>query len=614
MSNSDDYWNAMDKRGFVNPDKISIDPHRVGISHGFGDLTEGLKANVFRGLTAVELGFFGTGKGQRSNPTGMTPESFTKSEREDIRQLAKINEIELSTHAAPDLGWTSGINRENTAFSPHLKENALHEIQRATEFAGDTTDGGAVVVHLSEFPRAIFEADEQFQAHPEEEKKAPVYLVDKQTGQIQGIPRDTVVRLPLKDKEGNYVRDDFGVVKFDNPITYEQLRQEEMKHAKAEGRTANPEKLFYDLHNARQIESAKGEVGRWSDAAEGHRKEYERLEEIKKQYEDLKKTSKNEKAIKEFLQKGMEEGGYAPRPAGFRGQEQYQEFQNKPEEYLKELIAQEKYRYEYNQSTAMSASKQLQEAQDNKERFEPIQDYGVRESADTIARAAMHAYDVEKKKDLERPLFISPENWTPETYGNHPQEYKKIIQESRKAMENMLLTREKASSKEEAQKIAREHIKGTFDIGHLNFWRKYFKGSDEDFDKWVEKESKDLMEEGITGNVHLSDNFGYHDEHLTPGEGNAPIERFIEHMEKAGYKGRYIGEPGGQHQHDIHKSWTGSLKTANSPIYKTADPMQQSWNYFEQSHFGNVPQSPYFLVGDVAPSKDWSLWSETPLE
>ena len=99
------YWHALDRVGLGRATgEVEVDPLKIGISHGFGDVGEGLKANILRGLKTVELGFFGTGKGLRSQPTGSTPESFGSTERQDMRELARINEVELSTHAAPDLG------------------------------------------------------------------------------------------------------------------------------------------------------------------------------------------------------------------------------------------------------------------------------------------------------------------------------------------------------------------------------------------------------------------------------------------------------------------------------------------------------------------------------
>ena len=52
MELDSDYWNALDKAK-----EMRIDPNKIGISHGIGDVGEGLKANVFRGAKIVELGF-----------------------------------------------------------------------------------------------------------------------------------------------------------------------------------------------------------------------------------------------------------------------------------------------------------------------------------------------------------------------------------------------------------------------------------------------------------------------------------------------------------------------------------------------------------------------------
>ena len=43
----------------------------------------------------------GGGKGSRSQPGGHTPESYGIRERQEMRELAKINEVEVSTHASP---------------------------------------------------------------------------------------------------------------------------------------------------------------------------------------------------------------------------------------------------------------------------------------------------------------------------------------------------------------------------------------------------------------------------------------------------------------------------------------------------------------------------------
>ena len=93
-----------------------------------------------------------------------------------------------------------------------------------------------------------------------------------------------------------------------------------------------------------------------------------------------------------------------------------------------------------------------------------VEDYAVQKSAINIARLGIKAWDTEKKKGLSKPLFISPENVFAEQYGAHPQELKKIIQESRLKMAEMLTSPQiegkanpyynKKVSKDEAKKIA----------------------------------------------------------------------------------------------------------------------------------------------------------------
>src|SRR3989344_4052351 len=129
----------------------------------------------------------------------------------------------------------------------------------------------------------------------------------------------------------------------------------------------------------------------------------------------------------------------------------------------------------------------------------------------------------------------------------------------------------------------------------------------------MSKQFSELSKNNIIGNVHIHDNFGYHDEHLSPGEGNVPIEEFVQKLEKSGYTGKYIAEVGGQKEGFHHTSWTGAMNVLNSPVYRV-DNQYARWSDIERSYFGSVPQSPGFLVGDMVPSKDWTLWSEVGLE
>lgn len=606
------YWNALDRTGLGTARDLEIDPLRIGISHGIGDVGEGLKANVFRGLKTVELGFFGTGKGFRSQPTGSNPESFGRQEREDIRQLAKINEVELSTHAAPDLGPLSGFTGE--AYNKQAKENSLQEIRRALSFAADTAQGGAVVVHIGsrngELPRALFEVDEQFKMYDEEEKRAPIQLINQKTGQLINLPRNFTIHNPVYNRETQ---------EWENkPTTFNELYKEEQENAKNEQRPVNTVDL-YKKYVTREQELIKGERDRFTLLTEEGRKQYEKFAAMYGEFTKLEEEGKNIDYARKLIRNDLQEKRILPTQKGAYEDEELKQYYDKPELFLKKNMEESEKSYKAHQEIARSRARELSQMDETISELKPAQEFVLKEVADSLAIAAMDAYVLEKKEKLERPLFISPENWSPESYGSHPREYGKIIETSRDVMTSRLM--KQGIEEKEAKKIAVDHIRGTFDVGHMNFWRKYFKASDpndpakadKEFRQWVDKEIEELAKNDIIGNVHLSDNFGYHDEHLAPGEGNTPIESFAEKLEKYGYKGKYIGEPGGQKEGFYHTAWTGALNTLQSPVYRVNGNYAR-WNDLEHSYFGSVPQSPGFLVGDIVPSKDWTLWSETPLE
>lgn len=636
-----DYWNANDR---IFDEKTSLDLRNVGISHGIGDVGEGLKTDIFLGASSVELGFFGTGKGSRSSPTGHTPESYSKDEREQMREMAKINEVELSTHAAPDLGWLSGFNRRD-GFDDAVAEQSMHEVKRAIDFAADVAEGGPVVFHLSEFPRPIAGIEEgmpeglkpkgYFEAYEGEAGKAITYLVDEKTGKIiQSVKEDEIIYRPkakpldsgekyfdtkgrpIKYKpligedgkpvcdpvSGNpiydYDLDEKGDIQVEG-IEYKKYKEEKLK----EGLTKR--EIPLEFHREQLEAQRQNQLGHadeyeiaYKDAIETRGKILETL----KAYEELWSKIPEDKKYK-FRETIGNRHGYAYLPP-----DQITD----PVNYLKEKLRETEKRLSYGREIAISSRQQAKEIGDRIKRAELIDDYAIKKSTNNIAEAAMYAYEIEKKRGLEKPLWLAPENWSPENYGSSPEELKHMVIKSREAMAQKLLAKKKASSQKEADRIAEEHIKATFDVGHMNFWKKYYKGDDEDFKKWYVNNVKELVKSGIIGHVHMHDNFGYHDEHLRSGEGNAPIKEFIEELEKEGFKGKIISEPGGQKQGQYHTAWTSAIGLSKSPIYKIGSSAR-SWTDIQGSYFGRTG-SPSYVVGEYAPSRDWTLWTEVPLE
>jgi hypothetical protein len=183
-------------------------------------------------------------------------------------------------------------------------------------------------------------------------------------------------------------------------------------------------------------------------------------------------------------------------------------------------------------------------------------------------------------------------------------------------------------SKEEAQKAASTHIKATLDTGHFNMWRKYWNNdphksiqeNDTDFKKWMLDKTEELAKANMIGNVHLTDNYGYQDDHLAPGEGTTPVKEITKILKKHGYKGALTVEPGADASTDLGDFW-GLMKTwrlFGSPVYGAHGPARMdvpkaSWSDIQYSYFGQA-KAPYYIFGPYSPSQDWTLFTQVPLE
>ena len=596
-----DYWHSFDKRA---AEHLQISPSYIGISTPpMKSQLEGLKSRIFQGATHVELGFFGAGKGSMAQGA-TTPEMYGKEEREALRQLAKINEVNLTTHTSPRIPSLSGLAQNQ--FRDEVAEQALNEVKRTVDFAADVAQGGPVVVHPGEYPRPVSTyKKEGFEHYPGEEEKAPIYLVDDRTGTIQTLPRNQEIPRPVTDEFGNKILDENGIPKFqmrtvkeiENELLQQGTSKEEVgKKIIEEFRKENEE--YYDA-----------ESRRWASHAQEARKE---LNFFDSSFKSIKEQEKiNPEAAKYSAITAIEHMRGAPRP----GTKEYKEFLDNPIKTLEKVKSEFERQISFNQEAASSYARRLQMIQQEAKHTQSIDEYAINKSADTLARAAIYAYDQERSRNLKKTLFIAPENVFPEDgYSSHPQELKELIEKSRKTMAEKL-EKERRMSGEQANKIASDHIKATFDIGHAYTWRKFFKGSDKEFNDWLGKQVSDLAKRGIIGHVHLSDNFGYYDEHVTPGEGKVDFQDFIKRMREAGYDKPMIVEPG----HQDVQAMTGAWRYFQSPMYRV-DSASVSWTDIEGSYFGQT-RSPSYVIGSYAPDygapeahRTWRFWSEVPLE
>ena len=674
------YFSSMD-RGYMpmpnGPDPGTVNP--VGVASEMGEISmkelgisappmqgqlEGLRSKIFQGASKVELGVMGRGKGSMAQGN-TTPEMFGMDERMAMRELARINEVQLSMHAGLHSSSLAGLSEGR--FDEHMREQNLNEIRRAIDFASDVSDGGAVVFHAFEFPRPVSESplsqirDSQgnilgyrFKAYPEEEKRAPKHLVDNRNGQvIESVRKDTPIvspvwqtdpktGLPMETPDGSYI-----------PI-YEQPQWEEqvvdgrrVRVMKGGGFKTTPYDWSYFEKQAALWNKYKREAGRPERTPEEQyyheqlqnriamEKSYalyysERYQDSKRDYGKLQNALEHIEAVEaatppEERWKLLETAGISPLIGGAA---RYISPERKmPSELIKDAMQNLNREIGYIEGLGSSYLAQAGNLVEQAKHIQPIEAYAVLKAADTIAQAGVYSWQkTEQMKRQEhnqgteiRPLFAAVENaWMPDQYGSHPQELKRLVLDARKNMMNKLVnTYGYKGREEEANRLAEEHIKATFDIGHANTWRKYFQGdpnktfeqNEAQSKQWLLNEVDDLVKHKVIGHVHIADNFGYEDEHVSPGLGNAPIKEFMQKMKKAGIKTQII-EPAHQDFRALLQGW----ELAGSPIYAAIAPSRGSWSDTWQGYFG-ANQSPYFLVGDVVPDREaWTLWSQAPLE
>jgi len=610
------YWHALDRE---SQNSMLIPPDQLGIpTPPMKDNLESLKSRIRLGAKNVELGFTGRGKGSMGQGQ-TTPGMYGLDERKAMKELAKINKVNLSVHAAMQVSGYAGLGKEG--FDESARQSNINEIRRTIDFAGDTMDnGGAIVVHTGEFQRSAVDLPEAerklFQFYPEEEKEANIYLVDKQTGKvIGGLKRNQVIRRPKRDAQGRVI------VEYDPKTKLAGAEMEKWSYDMFVKQAEENKKLGDNLKDERETDPSflmfKAQLEDKQDEAHGWATKYSH---------DYS-TTKQEVEKLERLKRDMETNPEAT----VQKMMQIWELENRNEAIVdisKSLskLSDLKHSMEYARGTATGKSAEVAQIQMQIDNAVPLAEYGKKRTHTSFAELAVDAMKTTKERGLTAPLFISPENVFAEQYGAHPDELKDIIIKSRDKFVE-LLTKEKVKqpsgdeidnphfdpkvSKKEAKKLSEDHIRATFDIGHAHTWKKHFKGDDKEYHKWIMGKVDDLNKANVIGHVHMSDNFGFEDEHTTLGQGTAPIKEFVKDMKRAGFKGTMIAEPA----HNDYKALFGAWRELESPVYRV-DHVTHTFADVENSYFGRT-FSPSYTFGGYLPvggEGEKLTWAAVPLE
>lgn len=626
----------LDEEGnFIAPDdSLNFGPNEIGTTtNPMTHQTEALKARIREGASRIEFSFLGAGKGSSQRPT---PETFGKRERQDIRELLNINNMKTSTHAAVHMDSLSGFSQRG--FNEEARSQVLNEIRRAIHFAGEATKGGAIVFHLTEWPRPLTDIETEggpkFKGYGAEEKEAILFAVDDRTGDIVAtIKKDQIIHRPKyitaedmnlvgqEDPAGNgtFEKGDWVDIKgnriprftedtkllfdrvpdFDSettsfkvqPVTWKDLVKETEEYNKKNDTDIRPEVMYAKIQLENQTLQYKGNSLYHAREYEARKRDLDKLRQRMQLLQEMKKNTKPEDQWQ--LRRLVPD---APSDQD-------------PETHLNEQIHLYENTLRHIHETSAMADVGARQAQETIEHIKSAQEYGLDKTAETIAYSAIEAmktYEKNKGKyGLTEPLYVAPENWDPRRFGSHPEEYKQVIDSSRKKFVEMLMDKQ-SMSKEKAEKLAKTHIKGTLDIGHMNLLRRHHQGKEEDFEEWMLEQAEELVKEGYVGHIHLTDNFGFDDEHVTPGQGNVPMKEFLKRLEKHGVKD-IIVEPG-SYNFNAHLD---TMELVNSPIYGSNRKMR--FRNIKDGGFGyNAPG--FFIAGAYAPSNDWRPWSDLGLE
>lgn len=355
----------------------------------------------------------------------------------------------------------------------------------------------------------------------------------------------------------------------------------------------------------------------------GFSRDVENIKKLKQAYEIYKKIEEGVPPEEEWKLK---------RQAGSLAGDLVPPDYKKPTEILKPIIHQTEQHMKQAQEASASQWAQAKDAMETMRHVQSAERYALNESYGAYAEAGIsameHSDKLEKRGKLKEPIFVAMENIFQESYGSHPDEMIDLVEKSRERMADMLI-QNRGYSQEQAKREAEDHIKAHLDTGHLNIWRKFWvadqkktpEQNEKEFNKWILGQTERLAKKKIIGSVHLADNYGYHDDHLSPGEGNCPVKDMVLTLRKHGYKGQLIVEPGADATTDL-SDFHGLMKTwrlFGSSIYGVglggggAPGRERAWGKVQYSYFGRM-EPPYFVFGKYSPSEDWTLWSGVPME
>jgi sugar phosphate isomerase/epimerase len=594
----------------------------------------GRMKNILQSVQAAIRG--GTGNLQivfqtpLDSPIGGRPKAYGEEVRRALKEVAMANEVLVTGMEMPtSLTNLSGFDPQRGIVDEEKRQRDLDEVKEMIKFAADVGQGGGVDIVSFEYDRPIhrakwFQEDSKeakaFRRLAEEEAhKEEVRFVDTRSGQIGSIPIREGIPMFMKKVNGKYVEidptaRDEKTGELPKPQLWKYKEFKEFAEAKG-----------MDVHEAikrhfleEQLKVAKAQSGyyheRYSDAMEAHQ-----------QFDQVLKIIDRGQAPPEEMLRRLPE-----------------EIRNDPSKLKNHFKEKSKFYAELADSFKSGLEEQRRVELQTEQRIEawrPIEEVTLQRTQKSYAEAgitAMQTQDKMGRKNMKEDIYVGPELGWPQFYGSHPKEFVETIKGARKQMVEVLTDSKKCRefgltsplSRSEAEAEAKKHIKGCLDTSHFGMWLQNFHPEMpwdkrvKEFNKWYKEQMEWLAEENkkgqFIGAIQAVDSAGAGHGHLPPGQGIFPVKETVEMLKLKGKFDGYVTSEG----HEEEKFGEGriALKTwqhFNAPISSSYGPGPapggRRWGEIQNAYLGKT-YSPMFMFGAYAPSNEFKLWSEIPLE
>ncbi|MBR9700613.1 hypothetical protein GOV11_01990 [Candidatus Woesearchaeota archaeon] len=636
------------------------------IDTGQGNILSNLEQSIRIGTKKIQLII----SGESSTGPGQLASVFGKDVRREIKERAMVSDVKITgVELSPGkIQGLTGWNPQQGGISEEERAKNLQEVKNAIEFAADVADGGGVDIYANEFQRDILDADwnkdkngkKLFYSYSQNEIDDPdtaetvKFLIDGRTGRaIQGSvirTNDDIFRVQFKtakdenivgkkDRKGNTLKaDDFvdiegnkvdqftpeGVSKLlpvMNPDTKEfvtekwdwkRVREETEKYNKANNKDVKPEEFAFRQKLLSQMALAHGQALHWNKDLDYAYEGLRNLSQMKHFAEDIE-DKMGQKEKEEWIEHNLLRG------RGIPDSMKRQLLKEKPSKVVQDMLTRDQNQLHGLQEQALSYQQNFKELEQVWENIRTPSSYAKNKTFDSYAEAGMHAYKITKERKLGNPVYVGPEiGFAGASYGSHPDEFIEMIKGARDHMKQKLM--EKGMDQAHAKDVAKQHIKGMMDTTHLSNWYSHFaekKGeTDADklsrFNKWMKAQANNMVKEGVLGGIQVVDSMTGEHAHLPVGQGIFDMVGMVKDMKAAGFKGDILSEGHEEEGFGRGRILTETWRAFGSPIGNTSAGAP-TFGGIQNAYMGHTMPTNY-VVGGYAPSPEWTLWSETPME